>query len=631
MVYCSHCGDHCPSIKDPDSGYICCAMCGKILDQDIFGSDPMFTKDSAGQSRLAGNILVSVESGYSASHERTLMKGKDEIRHLVNSLQVGGGDSIVDRAHRFYQIAVDKNFTRGRRTSHVAAACLYIACRQVPLLQSKKAYLLIDFSDYLQINVYVLGAVFLQLCKVLQLIEHPIVQKLVDPSLFIHRFTERLLGKRNNAISETALRIIASMKRDWMQASLLFFHFACVYDIYFVGETGRKPSGLCGAALYIAALSHGLDYSKSDVVTVVHVCEATLTKRLIEFENTESGSLTIEEFLMRADELERESYSNNLPKPGEVLCKHKDSNKDSNEHHFAHGLCRKCYNKFIKISGGLEGGSEPPAFQRAERLRMEAAKKEAKMKESGLNTELFDAENSPVHGENGDKSTVTSEKSGNESQKSKSPESHETVDASAQSENESQDQNEAAVDEPETFSDIDDAEVDGYLHNEEEKHFKKIIWEDMNKEYLQEQAAKEAAAAAAELEDFVNSSDGAQEKKAKKERKQRRTEDGKKSAPARTPFEATCNMLKRKGFGSKINMGAVEGLYTSDQDNRKKQKSAPDPLDEFGDTDGATENNEAVDGGDVGNDGEAEAFDDYYENGDEDYAYTENFDFDEND
>lgn len=69
----------------------------------------------------------------------------------------------------------------------------------------------------------------------------------------------------------------------------------------------------------------------------------------------------------------------------------------------------------------------------------------------------------------------------------------------------------------------------------------------------------------------------------------------------------------------------------SDQDNRKKQKSAPDPLDEFGDTDGATENNEAVDGGDVGIDGEAEAFDDYYENGDEDYAYAENFDFDEND
>lgn len=27
------------------------------------------------------------------------------------------------------QIAVERNFTRGRRTEQVAAACLYIACR----------------------------------------------------------------------------------------------------------------------------------------------------------------------------------------------------------------------------------------------------------------------------------------------------------------------------------------------------------------------------------------------------------------------------------------------------------------------------------------------------------------------
>lgn len=37
---------------------------------------------------------------------------------------------------------------------------------------------------------YVLGAVFLQLCKVLRLEEHPIVQKPVDPSLFIDKFTQ---------------------------------------------------------------------------------------------------------------------------------------------------------------------------------------------------------------------------------------------------------------------------------------------------------------------------------------------------------------------------------------------------------------------------------------------------------
>jgi transcription initiation factor TFIIIB Brf1 subunit/transcription initiation factor TFIIB len=38
-------------------------------------------------------------------------------------------------------------------------------------------------------------------------------------------------------------------------------------------QTGRKPSGLCGAALYIAALSHGLDYSKSEIVNTMVLLE----------------------------------------------------------------------------------------------------------------------------------------------------------------------------------------------------------------------------------------------------------------------------------------------------------------------------------------------------------------------
>lgn len=73
-------------------------------------------------------------------------------------------------------------------------------------------------------------------------------------------------------VSMAALRIIASMKRDWMQ-------------------TGRKPNGLCGVTVYIAAIAHGFMCLKSDIVKVVHVCEATLMKRLVEFGNTESGSL----------------------------------------------------------------------------------------------------------------------------------------------------------------------------------------------------------------------------------------------------------------------------------------------------------------------------------------------------
>uniref|UniRef100_A0A804Q313 Brf1 TBP-binding domain-containing protein n=1 Tax=Zea mays TaxID=4577 RepID=A0A804Q313_MAIZE len=111
---------------------------------------------------------------------------------------------------------------------------------------------------------------------------------------------------------------------------------------------------------------------------------------------------------------------------------------------------------------------------------------------------------------------------------------------------------------PESLSDIDDAEVDGYLHNEEETQYKKIIWEEMNKEYLEEQADKEALAA--EL-----AARGIDPEAGKKKRK--RNEGTKSSTPAETPAEATCNMLKRKVFAccchiqSKINLSFVQCTY----------------------------------------------------------------------
>ncbi len=37
--------------------------------------------------------------------------------------------------------------------------------------------MLIDFSDALQVNVFTLGAVFLHLCKLLRLEEHPMFQR----------------------------------------------------------------------------------------------------------------------------------------------------------------------------------------------------------------------------------------------------------------------------------------------------------------------------------------------------------------------------------------------------------------------------------------------------------------------
>ncbi|KAL5717061.1 hypothetical protein ACHQM5_010138 [Ranunculus cassubicifolius] len=602
MDYCKYCAKRRPTARG-DEGFICCTVCGRVINTDMFSDEVTFQKTAGGQSQMSGRFVRSVENDCSESYYRTLSKGKDEIIYLVDNLGIGGGNSIIEQAAAFYKIAVERNFTRGRRTSLVAAACLYIVCRE-----NKKAYLLIDFSEELRVNVYVVGGVFLQLCKLLRLEEHPIVQKLVDPSLFIHRFTERLLGCKNNEVSTTALRILASMKRDWMQ-------------------TGRKPSGLCGAALYISAQSYGITCSKSDIVSVVHICEATLTKRLIEFENTESGSLTIEEFITKATEFEEllaagpKELAIKSSEGMELLCQHKGTDIP----HFSHGLCRGCYDVFIEISGGLQGGSDPPAFQRAERERVAKAIAAEKAKEADICEEEMEHFSQP------DQDVSAHEKL--------DPPLSEPIGAFEEGgcgkSNINEDMNNVAGDEAESLSDIDDVEVSAYLHDEDEKRLKTIIWETLNREYLEEEAAKEKAAKEAYEakygncpEEFLAGQDLAAAAaeavaKSRKERRHKRALEAKNAAPAQNAAQAARQMLTKKKLSSKINYDVLEKLFddsTAPDDTKKRRLDESEFLDDTNNVGQEDEEYDKTSGGMYG--------EDLYVGGieqDEEYDYLEEY------
>ena len=143
------------------------------------------------------------------------------------------------------------------------------------------------------------------------------------------------------------------MKRDWMQ-------------------TGRRPSGVCGAALWVAALLHGYERSKRDVVAVVHVGEATLRKRVTEFENTPSASLSIEEFDARAKDYEKEQAA--LADGGDAARRgeHHDADvraQGPRRRHAtpAHGMCRMCYLEYARVSGAPRGVKIRRRFRRRRR------------------------------------------------------------------------------------------------------------------------------------------------------------------------------------------------------------------------------------------------------------------------
>ncbi|XP_009948264.1 PREDICTED: transcription factor IIIB 90 kDa subunit-like, partial [Leptosomus discolor] len=61
------------------------------------------------------------------SRAQTLQNGKRQIHHLGNQLQLN--QHCLDTAFNFFKMAVSKHLTRGRKMTHVIAACLYLVCR----------------------------------------------------------------------------------------------------------------------------------------------------------------------------------------------------------------------------------------------------------------------------------------------------------------------------------------------------------------------------------------------------------------------------------------------------------------------------------------------------------------------
>ena len=111
-------------------------------------------------------------------------------------------------------------------------------------------------------SMYSLGATFL---KFRESAEPRIT---TGRSLSLHPTICRQAGTRRRrvpAVGATALKVVQRMKRDWI-------------------ETGRRPAGVCAAALLVSARAHGFHRTQQDVVSALRVCGMTVSKRLADFQ-----------------------------------------------------------------------------------------------------------------------------------------------------------------------------------------------------------------------------------------------------------------------------------------------------------------------------------------------------------
>jgi len=275
---CPNCG--CTDIEsDPVRADSVCTGCGTVVESGGIVSEVTFVDSGGGMSAMGtfvsgdkkggsntfgGNFLTGVGR---EGRETTLKNARSKIVTLCQQLRLR--QDHVDMSFHFYKLALNKGMTRGRKSPHVIAACVYITCRT-----EATGHMLIDISDVLEVDVYLLGRTYLRLSQGL-CINIPTM----DPCLYVMRYAHKLeFGDSTHEVTTTALRLLSRMKKDWI-------------------HLGRRPSGLCGAALLIAARLHEFNRSFEDILKVVKVHESTLRKRLNEFGQTSASHLTLEEFL----------------------------------------------------------------------------------------------------------------------------------------------------------------------------------------------------------------------------------------------------------------------------------------------------------------------------------------------
>ncbi|CAO1424732.1 unnamed protein product [Diamesa serratosioi] len=277
MRKCKFCGS--ADIEtDSARGHAVCTSCGFLLEDNIIVSEVTFEEGAHGSSAIGQFVPLDSKGGATGygkfpvgtgteSREVTLRKAKLGITHLCQQLFLS--NHCIETAHNFFKMALSRQLTRGRRNTHIYAACVYITCRT-----EGTSHLLIDISDALQICCYELGRTYLKLSQAL-CINIPSI----DPCIYIMRFANRLeFADKTHEVSMTAQRLVQRMKKDSI-------------------HSGRRPSGLCGAALLLAARMHEFNRTPIDIVRVVKIHESTLRKRLLEFGETPSSNLTVDEFM----------------------------------------------------------------------------------------------------------------------------------------------------------------------------------------------------------------------------------------------------------------------------------------------------------------------------------------------
>ncbi|MFZ8790064.1 MAG: transcription initiation factor IIB [Acidilobaceae archaeon] len=285
----------CPPDKivlDHQRGVKICAETGEVLEENVIveeGEWRAYTpEERARRSRVGGPVSyakphMGVEAqigpyrepgsrkirGFSKKAETLRWQRASKLGRVMSGVEKNIGqaltlmddivakldlpDSIKEEAARIYREAAQKGLTRGRSVEAMVAASLYAACRRhkVPcgieeIIRYLKTAQETDIKREVARNYRLLVR------------DLSITIPVVEPERFIYRIASSLNLPEQVVVD--AIKIVMEAKKRGV-------------------SSGKDPSGLSAAALYLAALKHGFRKTQKEIAQIAGVTEVTVRNR----------------------------------------------------------------------------------------------------------------------------------------------------------------------------------------------------------------------------------------------------------------------------------------------------------------------------------------------------------------
>jgi transcription initiation factor TFIIB len=214
------------------------------LGTEVGGKGDLFKLGSKNRSKFFR--LRKWQYRISTAIERNLKLALAELKRVGSYLKLP--KSVEEEAARIYTLAVQRGLVRGRSMESVVAGALYAACRRHDVPRT-----LDELSEASGIEKKEIGRTYRFVTRELGITILP-----SNPADYIARFASAL-----KLSAETQSKSIEILEQA-QKAEL---------------TSGRGPTGIAAAALYVAALMHGEKRTQREVADVAGVTEVTIRNR----------------------------------------------------------------------------------------------------------------------------------------------------------------------------------------------------------------------------------------------------------------------------------------------------------------------------------------------------------------